>query len=397
MGSSLSIDVVRPCDLGVEERAAWRAFRAGRSELASPYFDLRYIQAAGQVAPYAAVAVARRGARIVAFLPFQRRAGLVQPLGAPLSDYHGLIRAPGVEVDLLDVVRGVGGRSLRFGGLIGAPPEGAVLKQSFAMVADLSGGFDAYLASRRAAGHGGELKDKRRRARALVRDHGEARFTFGRDPGEVLDLVIRLKRDQWRRTDQHDVMASPWTVALLQRLAASPEEDFGLRCATFHVGDRLIAAEIGLLSGDAYHLWFPVYDPDFAKYSPGALMTLETLRAAAEQGIRTVDFGPMRETYKKVFADPSIPVWEGQAHTTGIAAAGWRAAEQAVSAAPMLKDLWRGAMRRLDRIAACEPTFNGQVGASARTVAQLGRRHRWKLVWVSLAAALSMGGLAFDG
>ena len=60
MDASLSIDVVRPGDLGAEERAAWRAFRAARPELASPYFDLRYILAAGEIAPHAAVAVVRR-------------------------------------------------------------------------------------------------------------------------------------------------------------------------------------------------------------------------------------------------------------------------------------------------------------------------------------------------
>jgi CelD/BcsL family acetyltransferase involved in cellulose biosynthesis len=264
------------------------------------------------------------------------------------------------------------------------------------MISDLSNGFDAYLEGRREAGYGGELKDKRRRARALARDHGEVRFAFGRDPGEILDLVVRLKRDQWRRTGQHDVLASGWTGRLLERLAAGSDEDFGLRFATLHAGDTLVAAEVGLLSGDAYHLWFPVYDPEFAKYSPGALMTLETLRAAAEQGVRTVDFGPMGEGYKRVFADPATPVWEGQVHTRGVAAACWRIVDGALSPAPVLKDVWRAAVRRIDRIAACEPTFNGQVGATARTVAHLSRRHKRKLAWITLAAALPLGALAFD-
>lgn len=396
MDSSLRIDAVRPGDLGAEERAAWRAFRAARPELASPYFDLRYILAAGEVAPHAAVAVARRAGRIEAFLPFQRRAGLIQPLGAPLSDYHGLVSAQGAKVTLLDVMEGIGARSLRFGGLVGAPPNGAGLHEKNAMVSDLSGGFEAYLEGRRQAGFGGEFKDKRRRARALERDHGEICFNLGRDPGEVLELVIRLKRDQWRRTGQHDVLASPWTGRFLERLASGQDDDFGLRFATLRVGGEMIAAEVGLLSGDAYHLWFPVYDPAYSKYSPGALMTLETLRAAAEQGVRTVDFGPMGEGYKRAFADPAAPVWEGQVHTRGMAASCWRSVDRTLASAPFVKDVWRAAVRRIDRIAACEPTFNGQVGAAARTVAHLSKRHRRKLAWISLAAALPLGALAID-
>jgi CelD/BcsL family acetyltransferase involved in cellulose biosynthesis len=396
MDSSLRIDAVRPGELGSEVRAAWRAFRAARPELASPYFDLRYILAAAEVAPHASIAVVRRAGRIEAFLPFQRRAGLIQPLGAPLSDYHGLVSAPDSRVSLVEVMRGIGGRRLRFGGLIGAPPDGPGLHQRAAMISDLSGGFDAYLESRRKAGYGGEFKDKRRRARALERDHGEVSFAFGSDPGEVLDLVIRLKRDQWRRTGQHDVLASPWTGRLLERLASGQEEDFGLRFATLRVGGKLIAAEVGLLSGDAYHLWFPVYDPDFSKYSPGALMTLETLRAASEQGVRKVDFGPMGEAYKRAFADPATPVWEGQVHTRGVTAAFWGLVDHMPVAVPFIKDGWRAAVRRIDRIAACEPTFNGQMGATALTVAHLGRRHRRKLAWITLAAALPLGALAFD-
>ena len=57
---------------------------------------------------------------------------------------------------------------------------------------------------------------------------------------------------------------------------------------------------------------------------------------------------------------------------------------------------WRAGVRRLDRIKACEPTFNGQIGAAARTMARLGRRHRRKIAWITLVTALPLGALAFD-
>jgi len=392
MGSGIHVEAVRPGDLDAEAQGRWRAFRAARPELASPYFDLRYVQAAGEAVPHAAVAVAWRGGRIEAFLPFQRRGGLIQPLGAPLCDYHGLVAAPGSDIAVADLFA-VAGRSLRVSGWVGeAPAQGMHARR--AMVADLGRGFEAYLGQRKAAGQGAALKDKRRRARALERDHGAVEFSFGADPGDVLDFIVRFKRAQMRRTGQHDVFANAWTRRLLARLSGAPDADFGLRFAVLKARGQVIAAEAGLLSGDAYHLWFPVYDPDFARYSPGSLMTFETLRALAAQGVRTVDFGPAEDDYKRLYADPGQPVWEGQVNTRGFAAACWRAGERLASPAPAAARAWRAAVRRIDRIAACEPTFNGQVGATARSVADLGRRHPGKTLGLALAATAPLAILA---
>ncbi|MDP3173115.1 MAG: GNAT family N-acetyltransferase, partial [Phenylobacterium sp.] len=240
-------------------------------------------------------------------------------------------------------------------------------------------------------------KDKRRRARALARDHGEPVFTFGADPGGVLELIIGLKRAQMRRTGQHDVFANPWTRQVLERLAQAKGEDFGLRFAVLRVAGKVIAAEVGLRSGEAYHLWIPVYDPDFARYSPGALMTLETLAALAADGVTMVDFGPVDEAYKRVFAEPGAAVWEGQLHAArGLSSGVWRTGERLFAPLPAVRSTWRSALRRLDRIAACEPTLNGQMGAAARTVAILSRRHPRKAVILGLAASLNLSLLVID-
>jgi hypothetical protein len=80
------------------------------------------------------------------------------------------------------------------------------------------------------------------------------------------------------------------------------------------VSMRQIAAEVGLLSGDTYHFWFPIYDRDFARFSPGALLSYETLSVLAEEGVSFADFGPGAESYKRVFADPGPDVLEGDIH-----------------------------------------------------------------------------------
>lgn len=356
----VDVETVAVSELGAAERALWSRFREEDPALASPYFDLRFVEAASQVAPNARVAVIREGGVVRGFLPFQQRGGLLQPLAAPLSDFHGLIAEPNLSVGgLLPRLEGV--RRARVSGLIGAgEADRPGLRARRAMAADLSQGFNAYLASRDTR----FLKDKRRRRRALERDHGPLSFAFERPTKAEIDLVIGRKRAQLSRTHQYDVFACGWTVALLHRLAEICAPDFGLRLATLKAGDTLVAAELGLSSGARHHLWFPIYDPAFAKYSPGSLMTLDTLEAVAARGIARVDFGVDADAYKRDFADPAEAVFEGlierRASSRGLLMRGFGVSRLA---------------RRFDRIVACEPGLVGQIRGGTGFMAAMARRH----------------------
>lgn len=378
----VEVHTQKPDELNAHARMLWTEFRKADPALRSPYFDFRYVLAAGASAPGAEVAVISRRGRIEGFLPFQRRGGLIQPIAAPLTDYHGLVAAPGARIDLAAVVEGLGARRFRFTALVGAGDSHADHR---AMVADLSQGLDAYLARRDV----GFLKDKRRRARRLAEHHGPLDFRLTPAADEVLDFIVALKRDQLRRTGQHDVFASPWTLQFIEDLAARSRDDFGLRFAALRAGGRIVAAELGLRSGDTYHLWFPVYDPDFARYSPGALMTLETLRAAAEQGIRLVDFGPGGEAYKRDFAEPGLIVTEGAAMAEGAERAVRDVAYRALALAPPLHRASLRLRRRWDRIAACEPGLEGRVNALGRWLLALVRR--WPRAVLGLGVGLGFG------
>ncbi len=391
MDAAFVVETVRPAELDAEARRLWAEFRAAEPAFRSPYFDFRYVLAAGEGAPGAQVAVISRQGQIQGFLPFQRRGALIQPAAAPLTDYHGLLHAPGADIDLNDVVAALGAQRFRFSGLLGAPTSRARISVRSAMVADLSQGLDAYLARRT----GDFLKDKRRRARRLAEDHGPLSFELSSRDDGLLDYIFRLKRDQMRRTGQHDVFASPWTTDFLRQLSAQDEPDFGLRFAVLRAGDQVVAAEVGLRSGDAYHLWFPVYDAAFARYSPGALMTLETIKAAAEQGIASVDFGPAGETYKRDFADPGAPVFEGDITVGGLIAATRQAADLTLGRRTALREamsvVGRKLDRRWDRITACEPEIEGRVGAASQTVTDMARRRPKTSLGIGLGLGLSAG------
>jgi len=379
----VDVETIVVSELGADERALWAGFRAADPALGSPYFDLRFIDAASQVTPGARIAVVREGGAVRGFLPFQQRGSLLQPLAAPLSDFHGLVAAPGLSVGaLLPRIDGV--RRARVSGLIGAGEgDRPGLSVRRAMAADLSQGFDAYLASRDTR----FLKDKRRRRRALERDHGPLTFTFERATRADIDLIIDRKRAQLARTHQYDIFACGWTVDLLHRLAEIDAPDFGLRLAALKAGDVLVAAELGLTSGGRHHLWFPIYDPAFAKYSPGSLMTLDTLEAAAARGVTRVDFGVDADAYKRDFADPAEAVHEGlierRASSRGLSMRGFGISRLA---------------RRFDRIVACEPGLVGQIKGGTGFMAAMARRHP-RLgagVGLGLGLGLSLAALMVD-
>lgn len=360
MYGGVAIETARMSDLGAPERARWTELRRANPLLASPYFDIRYADVASRHAPDAHVAVVRRDSQIVGFLPFQRRGGLLQPLAAPITDFHGLISTPDAGLDLAEIIRDLGGERLRGGGLVGQVETSPSLQMRRAMAADLSNGFEHYEATRSTHFR----KDKRRRRRALEEAHGPVSFTLERPNAEMLDRIISGKRSQLHRTHQYDIFACGWTRTLLHDLATIDDADFGLKVAVLQAGKTIVAAELGLTSGDRYHLWFPIYDRAYSRYSPGSLMTLETLRVAAGQGITRVDFGPGEEAYKTDFADPAEAAYEGALYARPIR-------PTVLKRLPAVRQL----SRRFDNISACEPGLIGRVRGASSFVSAMTRRY----------------------
>lgn len=348
----LQVELLAPSALGAPELTAWRAFRAAAPHLAGPYFAPEYALAADGVAPGASVAVLHHGGAVAGFLPLQQRGGLIRPLGAPLSDYHGVIAAPDAAIDLADVARALK-TPIRFSGLVASQAPTRAVRHS-TVKADVSRGWDAYLAARPHAKS--FFKGKRRAVRALERDCGPMTFRFQDDSPGLFEFVLAHKRAQFRRTGRHDIFACGWTEAFLRRLWETRTDTFGGRFVGLYAGDRRVAAEYLLAEGPVRHLWFPVYDPDYARYGVGALKTVETLRAAAaDPDVATVDFGRAGEPYKLSFGDEADSVYEGEIAPAPPPLTA-RAAEVALRPLGETRERLR---RRLEVIGACETTTVG--------------------------------------
>lgn len=370
----LKVEIVGIDTLGEAEWAAWRAMLAANPALNSPYFQPGFSRVAGRVSPNAAVAVFTRGGEIVGFLPHQKRGGAVQPLAAPMNDYHGVISRPGQGPSLEAVAGALGARRLNLTAWVGETGLGEDRRTVQVELGD--GGYDAWYAERRAT-HGKFFKDKERARRSMEAELGPLRVERDlRDPA-LLDWLIDLKRDQYRRTGRHDIFGCGWTADLLHALMEEKGADFGASMAGLWAGDRLTALEYSLHGGDQYHFWFPGYEPSLARCSPGILLSMDTMRLAAGAGYRTFDFGFEGEHYKKYFCNGSRIVREALVLRPGLGATMSRAAVGALNLAGdgQGERLRASVRRRWAAIEACEVTpgarMRGAVQAAGAALAKV--------------------------
>ncbi|ESQ80309.1 GNAT family N-acetyltransferase [Asticcacaulis sp. YBE204] len=334
------VDVIRPAELSDTDKDLWSQWVSENPDLSGSYFDVRYVVALCETVPHARVAKLYADGYLIGFLPFQKRGGVIQPLGAPLTDFHGVIAASGTRIDIGEVLNHLKARRIEFNGWVNPLLQGT---ERFRLYADLGDGFDAHYKACYDA-HKKFYRNTERCRRNLQKDLPGLTFSWEAATPDLIDWVVTHKRRQYKRTGLHDVFACGWTQDMLNTLSAQTDARFGLMAGVYRHDGKVIAAEIALRSDDSLHLWFPAYEPDYSRYGPGILLSLDILKAAAQDGITRVDFGCGDEVYKATMTTKRQPCREGYVQTT----------------APLI-DLHL--KTRVSIIRACETRLSGQVMA----------------------------------
>ena len=353
-----TVEFVHPQALGESDYARWTAFLGADLAATSPFLLPQFTQFAGRHAPGAQVAIFHDGGEVRGYLPFQWRNGFAQPLGAPLNDYQALIAAPDFRLELADLPGMLKARAVWVTGWRGDAGARAVGDQAQGSIADLSAGADAYVEWMRAT-HKKFGKNIERSQRNIERELGQISVEIvSRDAGHF-DTLIDLKRKQYERTGQHDIFACGWTIDLLRELMQADGDDgFGGVNAVMSADGKPMAYEFSLRAGVVRHFWIPAYEAWAARYSPGMLLSLETIRQGAAAGERLFDLGAGGEAYKRYFANETQPVFSGFAWGTGA----WRGRSAFMGAETALKF-----QRRLAVITACETAPEARYAALARS------------------------------
>ncbi len=375
--SALHVEIVATDTLSDAQWDLWRAMLAANPLLNSPYFRPEFTQIAGRVCPGAAVAVLSRDSQTIGFFPHQRRGGTIQPLAAPMNDYHGVIAMPGEVPSLAEVAEALPASKLNVTAWVKQSESDGPGEQRRTVQAELGrAGFDAWYAERRAT-FAKFFKDKERARRSMRAEVGEVRVERNlRDPA-LLNWLIDLKRDQYRRTARHDIFACGWTAELLHALLKADTPGFSASMAGLWAGDRLAAVEYSLFAGDQCHFWFPGYVPELSRCSPGILLSLDTMRLAAETGVRSFDFGFEGEHYKKYFCNGERWVRDAVVVKPGLGATVSQAAVSALNLAGHGRGerLRNSVRRRWAAIEACEVTpgnrLKGGLQAAGAALAKL--------------------------
>lgn len=305
----MPLTVICATELDASLREAWRDLRATNPALASPCFTAGFTQAAAAARKDVRIGVLHENGRIVGLWPHQNDRGRGTPAGGALSDHHGVVCAPGTHWRWRALLRQAGLDWWAFDHLPASQaPPGAATATSPTL--DLSRGYDAWHRGRLAGGHG-RIADLERKARRLAREVGPLRFEARVRERRVFETVLRLKSQQCQRTGVPDFFGWRWARALAEHAWQAQDSDFAGRLSALYAGDTLVAAHLGMRSPQAWHWWFPVYDADHARHSPGALMLLRVAQAAAAEGCAMLDLGKGDDAYKASFADCGLPLAEG--------------------------------------------------------------------------------------
>ncbi len=358
-------------DISVDEIVKWNEWAAPAGTLISPYLRFEFTEAVARARSDVRIAVFEDADGLAGFFPHhRRREGVIRPVGAPMSDYQGVIARDYSRFAPRDLLKAAGASALVFDnwycGAGGHKPSRRSREGS--VMVDLSAGAETYFSEQRAR-FKDHFKKAQRRQRAAEREYGPVRVEIGDAGGQAYDALMRWKRRQYRETGKLDVLGIDWVQNVLTDLRRRAGQEFGGMTASLWFGDRLAAVEFGLKGGDIYHSWFPAYDPEFAKFSPGLLLLHGIFEQAGAHGVSKIDLGRTGAQYKKYYTSYEIPLDQGRFLQPGLASMGIYGWEQAELAAqllpPKLAALPGRIRRRWAQVSAFQPQFPQRVASLA--------------------------------
>ncbi|MHB8528429.1 MAG: GNAT family N-acetyltransferase [Caulobacteraceae bacterium] len=372
--------VVHPSELTDREVAAWSAMQALEPKFASPLLGPHFARAVGNVREDARVALYGRGGRLVGVLPHHRRPlGFARPIGAPFSDYHGLVtgRAEGLSgPEALSAARLA---AFKFSGLVdpfgvfGQPPDADARGGGKGYRIVLGDEASAYFA---ALGRGSRNRSRnyRRYSEKLRQDFGPLRMVSHEDRG-ALEELLAWKRGQIERTGVQDFLGGNWAAALLADVFHSREGPLQGLALSLFAGERQVAGHFGVRLGAHFHPWIGASDPALDAYSPGLVHQWMAIEAMPELNLRVYDLGPGAGHWKALFANSEVPIGEGLATADGPAGRYAKGRERLWALPGLVSHpIAERLRRRLDQIAQSELTLSGRVAGVVNAIAGYDRR-----------------------
>jgi len=371
-------------ELTPDDIAAWHNMRAENPALYSPYFHPAYTQLVATLRTDVQIAILYEDGRPVVFLPFQGarsgKTGFTQPIGMPMTDYHGFICTSKTEFSPFEFLRSAGLGAFHYNTLIDhnhhLAPHTAHEQNATMMV--LKDGADNWRAARDSS-YRRHLKSHRRRIRKAEDTYGPRRFIYKSQDYKVFTQLMDWKRTKFQETGKYDVLSVNWTRDLLETLWRDGFN--GLQCDmhALYFGDHLAAIDLGLSDGPVFHSWIVAYDNGVQSLAPGIQLLEGLIDASIDLGYEKLDLGAGIDGYKRHYASDPVTVSSGFLALRGPVGT----LSRLYGATEKLGERGRlGSMgrlpgkfrRRYSQIAACDDSFSGRAKAmvdAVKTTAKL--------------------------
>ncbi len=352
----MRVDCINPLALSDTDIAQWRGLLAANPAWTSPYLTPDWAQFVARQRPDARVCVYRNEFGIAqAFLAVQRPTAVTAvPVGGPVCDYQALIGPDGLDLSFALKALNVG-RIDFTAGLKDGPLKDRLFTGDAGHLVRFDHGFDAW-ANERAAAGSKVVSRTRKKLGKLTRDNdGRVAIEAFSTDRRAFDRLITWKREQYARTDVTDIFDHGWIELLVRDTFAAPARNpnFGGAMFVLRVKGQPAAVLFCLRARKTLHAWFVAHDAQLSEYSPGLVIFIEAIKAAAAAGYTELDLGPGDYQFKQSLANASRTIGSGFIGRPGLSAA-FKAAQfqvrAIVEALPVgrIRQWPAKAMRRLD-------------------------------------------------
>ncbi|HVY88471.1 MAG TPA: GNAT family N-acetyltransferase [Hyphomonadaceae bacterium] len=319
----MQVDCINPLALSETDVAQWRALLAANPAWTSPYLTPDWAQYVARHRTDARVVVYRNEFGIAqAFLPAQRpNAVMAAPIGGPVCDYQALIGPE--DLDLSFALKALNVGRIDFtAGLKDSPLSARLLTEDAGHLVRFAQGFDAWAAERAATGSK-TIARTRKKLNKLIRDNdGDVAIEAFSTDRRAFRQLVAWKREQYARTGVTDIFDHGWIDLLVRDIFAAPAwtRSFGGAMFVLRVKGKPAAVLFCLRAGTTLHAWFVAHDAELADYSPGLIIFIEAIRAAAAAGYTELDLGPGDYPFKQSLANASRPIGSGFVGRPGFSA-----------------------------------------------------------------------------
>jgi CelD/BcsL family acetyltransferase involved in cellulose biosynthesis len=127
---------------------------------------------------------------------------------------------------------------------------------------------------------------------------------------EYLSILIHQKRNQFKSTSVYDSLSR---VIVQNFYFNFPDNDKLKDLYHFSVlklNNRVIACHWGIVYKKTFYYLLPSYDKDYAKYSPGKILTFNLIKWSIEKNLDIFDFTIGSEDYKKEWVNKTINLYQ---------------------------------------------------------------------------------------